>query len=129
MFLSSLKWWIGIRMVPSLRRPGFSVLEDGGESMLTSQKFAHHFPHQRLIISPPIPHPQPRTPPPPPPLNNSFRVITPPPPPRNFIFSCYHCSCTIFILTSYSLYTQVMLIFILIDDQSPQQTFQLSPTL
>ena len=34
-----------------------------------------------------------------------------------FIFSCSHCSCTIFILTSYSLYTQVMLILILMDVQ------------
>ena len=34
-------------------------------------------------------------------------------PNKNFIFSCSHCSCTTFILTSYSLYTQVMLILIL----------------
>ena len=51
------------------------------------------------------------TPPPPPPLNNNFYVI---------IFtlqtsSCSQCSCTIFILTSYSWYTLVMLILILID--------------
>ena len=38
-------------------------------------------------------------------------------PNKNFIFSCSHRSCTVFILTSYSLYTQVMLIIILIDVQ------------
>ena len=36
---------------------------------------------------------------------------------NNFIFRCSHCSCTIFILTSYSLYTQVMLILLLINVQ------------
>ena len=49
----------------------------------------------------------------PPPLNNNFHVISY----KNFIFSCCHCSCTIFILTSYFLYTGVMLILILIDAQ------------
>ena len=29
---------------------------------------------------------------------------------KNLIFWCSHCSCTIFVLTSYSLYTQVMII-------------------
>ena len=38
-------------------------------------------------------------------------------PNKNFIFSCNHCSCTIFILISYPLYTQAMLILILIDVQ------------
>ena len=38
-------------------------------------------------------------------------------PNKNFIFSCSNRSCTVFILTSYSLYTQVMLIIILIDVQ------------
>ena len=37
-----------------------------------------------------------------------------------FIFTCSHCSCIIFILTSYSLYTQVVLILILIDVQYSQ---------
>ena len=37
-------------------------------------------------------------------LNNNLRVITQ----KNFIFSCSHCTCT-------SLYTQVMLIWILIN--------------
>ena len=100
-----------------------------GESLLRSQKFEHHFPPPKVNSL--SPHPPSPTSHHPPPLNNSFRVIThppPPTPPRNFIFSRYHCSCTIFILTSYSLYTQVMLIFILIDDQSPQQTFQLPPS-
>ena len=46
-----------------------------------------------------------------PPLNNNFHVITN----KNFIFSCRDCSCIIFILTLYSLYTHVMLILILIN--------------
>ena len=37
--------------------------------------------------------------------------------PKNFIFSCSHSLCTIFILISYSLYKQVVLILILIDVQ------------
>ena len=36
-------------------------------------------------------------------------------PNKNFIFSCSHCSCTIFVLISYPLYTQVILILIFID--------------
>ena len=48
-----------------------------------------------------------------PPLNNNFHVITN----KNFIFSCRDCSCIIFILTLYSLYTQGMLILILINVQ------------
>ena len=36
---------------------------------------------------------------------------------KNVIFSCSHCSCTIFVLISYSFETQIMLIFILIDVQ------------
>ena len=48
-----------------------------------------------------------------PPLNNNFHVIKQ----KNFSFSCSHCSCTIFILTSYSLHTQVMPILILINIQ------------
>ena len=45
---------------------------------------------------------------------NSFHVITPT---KNFIFSCSHCSCTFFILTSYSFYIQIMLILLLINVQ------------
>ena len=36
---------------------------------------------------------------------------------KNFIFRCCHCSCTSFILTSCSLYTQAMLILTLINVQ------------
>ena len=36
-------------------------------------------------------------------------------------FSCSHCSCTIFNLTSYFLYTQVMLLLILTDVQYLQK--------
>ena len=42
-------------------------------------------------------------------------------PNKNSIFSCSHCSCSIFVLISYSLDTQVMLIFILIDFQYSQK--------
>ena len=47
--------------------------------------------------------------PPPPPLNKYFHVIS------QKISSCSHCSCTIYILPSNSLHTQVMLILILIN--------------
>ena len=46
-------------------------------------------------------------------LNNNFHVITH----KNWISSCSHCSYTIFILISYSLYAQIMLILVLIDLQ------------
>ena len=39
---------------------------------------------------------------------------------KNFIFSCSHCSCPIFVLISNSFETQVMLILILIDVQYSQ---------
>ena len=55
------------------------------------------FPNQRFILYP---------------LNNNFYIIT-----QKFNFSCSYCFCTIFILTLYSLYSQVMLISILIDVQ------------
>ena len=50
-------------------------------------------------------------PPPPPPLNN-----------KNIIFMCSHCSYTIFVLISYSLDPQVMLVLILIDVRYSQKT-------
>ena len=40
---------------------------------------------------------------------------------KNSIFSCNHCSCSIFLLISYSLDAQVMLILILIDVQYSQK--------
>ena len=55
------------------------------------------------------------TPPPPPPLplpHQSNIYVT-----KKFIFGCSHCICTIFILTSYTLYTQVKPILILINVQ------------
>ena len=42
---------------------------------------------------------------------------------KNVIFSCSHCSCTIFGLISYSFETQIMLILILIDVQYSQNDF------
>ena len=87
----------------------FSVLGDGGSPSSTCQKFTHpsltkksppvDFPHQ-IFITPPKAHP---------PLNNNSHVIAPK---KNFIFSCSHCSCTIFILSSYFLCTQVILILV-----------------
>ena len=40
---------------------------------------------------------------------------------KNIIFICSHCSCTIFVLISYSLDTQVILILILIYIQHSQK--------
>ena len=51
------------------------------------------------------------------PPNNIFKVQ----PNKNVIFCCSHCSCTIFMLISYSLDTQVMLILILIHVQYSQK--------
>ena len=42
-------------------------------------------------------------------------------PNKNSIFSCSHCSCSIFVLISYFLHTQVMLILISIDVQYSQK--------
>ena len=39
---------------------------------------------------------------------------------KNVIFSCSHCSCTIFVLISYSFETKIMLILILINVQYSQ---------
>ena len=39
---------------------------------------------------------------------------------QNIIFSCSHCTCTIFALISYSFETEIMLILILIDIQYSQ---------
>ena len=49
-----------------------------------------------------------------PPLNNNFHVINQK---KKIFFSCSHCSCTIFILPSYSLHKKVMPILILINVQ------------
>ena len=51
-------------------------------------------------------------------LNNTFCVIIQ----KKVIFSCSHCSLTIFILPSYSLHTQAMPILILINVQYLQIT-------
>ena len=80
---------------------GFPHRGIGGNTP-TSQKLAHScctgnnfFPHQELVHSP---------------LNKNFQEKKH----KNFIFNCCHYSCAIFFLTSYSLYTQVMQISILI---------------
>ena len=49
-----------------------------------------------------------------PPLQITICILEPH---KYFIFSCSHCSCTIFISNFYSLYIQIMLILILIDVQ------------
>ena len=53
--------------------------------------------HQRLVL----------------PLNKTFYVINQ----KNVSFSCSHCSCTIFMLPSYSLHTQAVPVLILINVQ------------
>ena len=50
---------------------------------------------------------------PPPPLPHQSNIYVT----KKFIFGCSHCICTIFILTSYTLYTQVKPILILINVQ------------
>ena len=47
-----------------------------------------------------------------PPLNKNLKIFILQPN-KNFIFSGSHCSCTIFVLISYPLHTQVILILIL----------------
>ena len=95
------------------RNTVFPTRETGGVPS-TRRKFAYSFPTRKIHPSRFSPshsyltH-QRFTPP----LNNNFHVITN----KNFIFSCRDCSCIIFILTLYSLYTQVMLILILINVQ------------
>ena len=80
----------------------FSLLGDGVSPSLTGQKTYSYLPHQekspnrltpKFFFLPPKVHP---------PLNKTVKTC------------CSHCSCTIFILPSYSLHTQVMLILILI---------------
>ena len=51
-----------------------------------------------------------------PPTKSQFNLIKN----KNILFSCSHCSCTIFVLISYSFKTQIMLILILTDIQYSQ---------
>ena len=92
------------------------------------------FPYQGATSPPPDenllipPHPSGKIPPldstPPPTkvnspsLNNNFQLVI-----KNSISSCSHCACSIFVLISYSLNTQVMLILSLIDVQYSQKAF------
>ena len=56
------------------------------------------------------------------PTQGGVQKFNPIKPNKNSIFSCSHyCSCFFFVLISYSLDTQVMLILILIDDQYSQK--------
>ena len=72
----------------------------GWGSPPSNQKFAHSpTPHQIFIPS----------------HQKSIQPNT-----KNIIFSCSHCSCTIFVLISYSFKTQIMLILTLIDVQYSQ---------
>ena len=50
-----------------------------------------------------------------PPTKSQFNPIK-----KNVVFICSHCSCTIFVLLSYSFETQIMLILVLIDVQYSQ---------
>ena len=67
----------------------------------TSQIFAHFFPTRKKFLASRLPPSNIYLP-----LAKGFSILVN----KNF-----HCSCIIFILTSYSLYTQIMLILILID--------------
>ena len=94
----------------------FSYCEGWGKAPPTSWKFAYFPTPGKLPPVDPLPPnfyppslPHQRLIPPSSPLNNNFHVITQWKP----HFSCSHCSCTIFVLISCSLYTQVMLILIL----------------
>ena len=80
---------------------GFPQLE-GWESPPTNQKFAHWPPSHQIFIP------------------SHQKSIQPNKKNKNVIFSCNHCSCTIFVLISYSFETKIMLILILIDIQYSQ---------
>ena len=69
-----------------------------GESPPTNKKFAHLPPPHHIFI---------------PSYRRSIQ-------PNKNLFSCRHCSCTIFVLISYSFKAQIMLILILIDVQYSQ---------
>ena len=79
----------------------FSLIGEWGESLPHWSKITYRPPTRK---STPRRLPLPNFYPP------NLRFIPPP-------TECSHCSCTIFILPSYSLYTQVMLILILINVQ------------
>ena len=64
--------------------------------------------------SPPNVYSPPPPPPPPPPSTHQKWTK---PNKKSVIFDCSHCSCTIFVLISYSFETRIMLISILIDVQ------------
>ena len=85
---------------------GFSYWGKWGESYPHLQNFhprrLHARPHQVFI---------------PPPLSNNFQVITQ----KNSIFSCSNCYCSIIVLISHSLDTEIMSIFILTDVQYSQK--------
>ena len=82
---------------------------NGGESPL--------LPTENLLISPHLENSPPpsRLPP------HQMFIPLPPPKVKNIIFSCSQCSWAIFVLISYSLDTQVMLILVLIDVQYSQK--------
>ena len=76
---------------------GFPYWEDGGVPPPTKNLLIHPLPTKFLF----------------PPTESQFNLIKN----KNILFSCSHCSCTIFVLISYSFKTQIMLILILIDVQ------------
>ena len=79
---------------------GFPYWEDGGVPPPTKNLLIHPLPTKFLF----------------PPTESQFNLIKN----KNILFSCSHCSCTIFVLISYSFKTQIMLILILIDVQYSQ---------
>ena len=102
----------------------FTYWGGSGESLPVSQKFANSPPPRKITsvgsslsnfyYSPP-PHHQKSIPP------LTKQQFSGDNPILNSIFSCSHCSCSIFVLISYSLEKQFMLILILIDVQYLQK--------
>ena len=76
---------------------GFPYWEDGGVPPPTKNLLIHPLPTKFLF----------------PPTESQFNLIKN----KNILFSCSHCSCTIFVLISYSFKTQIMIVLVLIDVQ------------
>ena len=99
-----LTCWLALPPPPSHLQQSFPYWQDGGKgpppqtrNLLSPPTWKIHLPTKGQFS----------------PLKNNFYAITP----KNVIFSCSQCSCTIFNLTLHSLYTQIMLILILIGVQ------------
>ena len=92
---------------PDVYLQGFPYWGGWWGSSPTSRKFANPPPpHLEKLITPPlVDYPYQKLSPPHSIIIFMLKSI------KKFIFNCSHCSCTILILTLYSLYTKVMLIW------------------